>query len=90
MKHTLEATAQGLRINAQVPPEQQQSLLDEFAKCAAGTCSCPSPQYEKLAAIDVNSGPEGVTVDLQVKPGEMIDPADIEQCLEHTAKLTAR
>ena len=44
MKHTVETTSEGLRINASVGPEKQKELLEEFAKCAAGTCSCPTPQ----------------------------------------------
>ncbi len=86
MKHTIEQTADGLRISAEAPPERQKGLLDELAKCAAGTCSCPSPQYEKLSAIDVSVDPSGVTVDLKLKPGEQIDTADIERCLVHTAQ----
>lgn len=86
MKHTVETTTEGLRVNASVNPGKQKALLEEFAKCAAGTCSCPTPQYDKVQSIDVKSQPAGVTVDLQVKPGEAIDLADIERCLEHTAK----
>ncbi|TXC66756.1 hypothetical protein FSC37_15900 [Piscinibacter aquaticus] len=55
-------------------------MLDELAKCAAGTCSCPTPQYEKLSAIGVKAEAGGVIVDLKVKPGEQIDTTDIEQC----------
>lgn len=86
MKHTIETTGEGLRISALVASEKQKELLEEFAKCAAGTCSCPTPQYGKVQSIDIKPQPAGVTVDLQVKPGEVIDVADIEQCLEHTAR----
>lgn len=86
MKHTIEQAADGLRISAEAPQAHQQDLLDELAKCAAGTCSCPTPQYEKLAAIDVSTQGAQVTVDLKVKPGEQIDAVDIEKCLAHTAR----
>lgn len=86
MKHTIEKTPDGLRISAEAPQQKQKTLLDELAKCAAGTCSCPTPQYERLAAIDVSADPDGVTVNLKVKPGEQIDAADIARCLEHTAR----
>ncbi len=86
MKHTIEQTADGLRISALAPQNQQQGLLDELTKCAAATCSCPTPQYEKLSSIDVKAEADRVTVDLKVKPGEQIDPADIERCLAHTAQ----
>lgn len=79
MKNTVEQTSEGLRINASVSQEHQTELLEEFAKCGAGTCSCASPQYEKLESIKFGAQPDGVTVDLKVKPGEVIDAADIEK-----------
>ena len=51
-----------------------------------GSCSCPTPQYDKVQSIDVKAQPTGVTVDLQVKSGEAIDAADIDRCMQHTAK----
>ena len=86
MKHSVVQTSEGLRINALVGPEKQKQLIEEFTKCAAGTCSCPTPQYEKVQSIDVSAQATGVTVNLKVKPGEAIDMADIEQCLDHTAR----
>lgn len=86
MKHTIEQITDGLRISAEAPQDKQKGLLDELAKCAAGTCSCPTPQYEKLSAIDVSADSAGITVNLKVKPGEHIDAADIERCLDHTAQ----
>ena len=32
MKHTIEHTADGLRISAEAPQDKQQALLDELAK----------------------------------------------------------
>lgn len=87
MKHTVEATREGVRISAEAAPGKQQALLEEFAKCAAGTCSCPSPQYEKVASMDVTAQDACVTVNLKVKPGQTIDIDDIERCLDHTAQV---
>ena len=86
MKHSIEQTSEGLRIEASVTPGKQKELLEEFAKCAGGTCSCPTPQYEKVQSIDVTAQATGVTVNLKVKPGEAIDMADIERCLDNTAQ----
>ena len=86
MKHMIEQTAEGLSITAAAPPEKQKALLDELAKCAAGTCSCPTPQYEKLQSIEISAQGSGVTVKLTVKPCEAIDTDDIERCLDHTAR----
>jgi hypothetical protein len=86
MDYQIKEKKDGLHIEATVPAEAHQQLMEELGKCAAGTCSCPSTQYEKMAAIEVVPGPAGVTIDLQAKPGETIDRADIERCLEYTAK----
>jgi hypothetical protein len=87
MKHSIERTDNGLRITASADAAQQQRLLAEFAKCAAGTCSCPTPQYAKMQSIDVRPQPTGVAIDLTVKAGEIVDLADIEACLQHTARV---
>ena len=86
MKHTVEKTEAGLRITAVVDTDKQAALLEEFNKCASGTCSCPTPQYRKLQAIDVQAQPGVVSVELTAKAGEVIDIEDIEHCLDHTAK----
>lgn len=86
MKHTLEKTESGLRITATVATDKQSELLEQFNKCASGTCSCPTPQYGKLQAINVQAQPCVVSVELTAKAGEVIDARDIECCLEHTAR----
>lgn len=86
MKSIIKRTSDGLRIEATVAQEKQSALLEELGKCTAGTCSCPTPQYEKLSGIDVKPTVDGVTVELKVKEGEQVDVADIQQCLDHTAK----
>lgn len=86
MKHTVEKTDAGLRITAAVATDKQAALLEEFNKCASGTCSCPTPQYGRLQTINVQAQPGGVSVELTAKAGEIIDTEDIERCLEHTAK----
>lgn len=86
MKHTIEQSPDGLRIQASVAPDKQQALIAELEKCACGQCACPSPQYEKLTGVDVQSAPDGVTVNLNVKPGEALDADDIRECLDHTAR----
>lgn len=86
MKHTVERTDSGLRITAAVATDRQAALLEEMNKCAAGTCSCPTPQYGKVQAIEVQAQPGMVSVELTARTGEVIDAGDIERCLEHTAR----
>ena len=90
MKYSMTETSHGLSVNATVGKEQQVQLLSEFGKCAAGTCTCPSTQYDKLEAINVQQTDEGVKVDLTAKAGEKIDLSDISRCLDHTAQLLGK
>lgn len=87
MDYKITEQKDGLHIDAAVPAEAKQALMAELAKCAAGTCTCPSTQYEKMEKIEVVPGQDGVSIDLKAKSGETIDRADIERCLEHTAGL---
>lgn len=86
MKHIIEKTGTGLRITASVDVDRQAALLEAFGQCASGTCSCPTPQYGKLQAIDVKAQPGAVSIELTAKAGEVIDTDDIERCLDHTAR----
>ncbi|MEO8652771.1 MAG: hypothetical protein ABI409_01470 [Ramlibacter sp.] len=87
MEYHMEENADGLRIQATVPPEQQKKLLEEFSKCSSGTCSCPSTQYEKLESMQVSQDTAGVTVELRAKSGETLDAKDIWRCLDFTGDL---
>lgn len=87
MKHKVEQTNYGMRISVVAGSERQKALLEEFAKCAAGTCTCPTPQYAKVECMEVATQESGVIVNLKIKPGQSIDVADIERCLDHTAQI---
>lgn len=89
MKFSVSPTTTGLKVDAEVTPEHQSRLLEEFGKCAAGTCSCPSTQYGKLSNINVTQTNNGVSVELTAKMGETIDQNDIHRCLEHTASIVS-
>ena len=86
MSYRIDPTADGLHINVSTPADKQQALMEEFGKCASGNCACPSPQYDKLEAIAVQAGADGVQVELKAKAGEVLDAADIAKCLDHTLK----
>ena len=86
MQHHLETVGDGLRITARVDPARQEALLAEFQQCASGHCQCPTPQYAKLQSVDVSAEAGVVSITLSPKPGEQIDQADIERCLDHTAR----
>lgn len=69
---------------------RQEELLDAFGECQSGRCSCPTNEYEKLAAMEVQPGEERITLRLQAKPGMALDTSEIAACLDHTvAKIEA-
>ena len=63
---------------------KQEELLEAFGECRAGRCSCPTNEYEKLAALDVEAGDEQITLRLRAKPGTAFDSSELAACLDHT------
>lgn len=62
----------------------QEQLLGAFAACQAGQCSCPTDEYQKLAAVDIQQGAEEIRLELEPKPGEKFDLSEIAACLDYT------
>ena len=61
-------------------------LLEAFAECQAGRCACPSDEYAKLASMEVTDAGDSITVRLEAKPGENLDSAQIETCLDYAVE----
>ena len=59
-------------------------LMDAFAECQAGRCTCPTEEYRKLASLEVGAADDRVTLALEAKPGETFDTAEIARCLDYT------
>ena len=59
-------------------------LLQSMQECHSGRCGCPTDQYDKLRAMDVDAGDDEVTVRLHPLPGERLDPDEIKACLDYT------
>lgn len=85
MKFDIQPTAEGLKIATKASSEQAQKLMDEFAKCANGTCSCKSSEYEKVESMQVQRTEDGVSLELKVKEGTALDTDCVAVCLDHTA-----
>jgi hypothetical protein len=85
MKFDVTPTDQGLQVKATVSPKQAGKLMDEFAKCANGTCACRNAEYEKLDSMQVSNTEGGLILDLKAKAGQALDMGSVENCLEHTA-----
>lgn len=68
----------------------QEQLLRAFAACQAGQCSCPTDEYQKLAAVDIQQGAEEIRLELEPKPGEKFDLSEIAACLDYTTANATR
>ena len=64
----------------------QSAILETIAGCADGTCACSTDEYKKVQSIDIVSGPDSIQLNIEVKPGEVIDPNCISDCLSPAAE----
>lgn len=65
---------------------KQQQLLAAFGECQAGQCSCPTTEYEKVAAMDVQPSDDAIAIALRAKPGTEFDTDQIAACLDYTVE----
>lgn len=86
MKYSIKEEGSDLKIAVEQIGGKQSQVLQELKECAEGRCSCPTPQYDKLEAIEINAGNDKIDIGLKAKAGQKIDESDINKCLEHTAK----
>ena len=89
-KYRISSQPRGLRINVTDAAGSEQQLLSALQECKEGRCSCPTPEYAKLAAMHVTSAHGEVQIDLQTKPGAEIEANAVRTCLDYTIdKLSA-
>ena len=65
-------------------------LLDAFAACQAGQCSCPTDEYEKLDYMDIETGEDEIRLRLAPRAGEKFDVAEIGACLDYTTSKATK
>lgn len=61
--------------------ENQKSVIETLNSCADGKCACSSDEYKKVEKMDVEVGHNTIQINIAVKPGEIIDPNCISDCL---------
>jgi hypothetical protein len=69
---------------------KQRELLDAFGECQSGRCTCPTDQYEKVAAMEVEPRADEISIRLRPLEGERFDTDEIASCLDYTIEQTAR
>lgn len=83
-RYKMRSRPNGLRIRVTDAAGNEQHLLDALQECKEGRCSCPTPEYEKLASMHVTSAHGTVQIDLQTKPGSELETEAVRRCLDFT------
>jgi hypothetical protein len=82
--YTIDADGASVAIEITGVAGRQAELLEAFGECQEGQCSCPTNEYEKVAAMEVEPAEDRIAIRLQAKPGLSLDPSEIAACLEYT------
>jgi hypothetical protein len=91
MKYEISEQGTTAEIRVQDAGNQRSSLLQALGECRSGSCGCPSDQYERLANLDVDATDHNVTLRLEPRPGQRLDPEQLCECLDHTlAQITSQ
>ncbi len=85
-QYRIAPSAGALEIEIVGVGEGRDELLAAFGDCQEGNCSCPTNEYEKVAAMDVESAPDAIHIRLGAKPGTDFDTREIEACLDYTVR----
>ncbi len=57
------------------------AVKDAIAECADGRCACSTEEYEKVQSLQITQIGSTIQLNIEVKPGEVIDPNCISDCL---------
>lgn len=85
MRFEIEELQDGLRIEFDEVGEKREALLKSVAMCEQGCCNCPSYEYRKLQAFDVESAGERVEIRMSAKEGTHFNPEQIQRCMAYFA-----
>jgi hypothetical protein len=83
-KYQITSRPRGLSIEVSDAGGKQAAILDALQECKEGRCSCPTPEYDKLAAMDVTVTPDAIQVELTTKPGAELQTQAVRRCLDFT------
>ena len=89
MVHVIKPDLEGLKVEVSEIAGKKEDLLSEFQACREGCCSCPTDEYAKLDALEIEDQAGKISLRLRAKPGREFDAAEIEKCLDHVQKKLA-
>lgn len=62
--------------------KDKDAIIETIAGCADGSCACSTDEYQKVETMQIVPGPNSIQLNIEVKPGEVIDPNCISECLD--------
>jgi hypothetical protein len=57
------------------------AVLETIQGCADGNCACSTDEYQKVSSMEIAPGINSIQLNITVKPGEIINPVCISECL---------
>ena len=89
-RYTISANDDSVAIELTGIAGHQNQLLQAFGECQEGRCSCPTNEYEKVAAMDLQPDEDRIAIKLRAKPGMTFDTNELSACLDYTVATTER
>lgn len=68
---------------------EREALLGAFDECQQGRCTCPTDEYEKVAAMTMRPEDDHIEIQLRAKDGASFDTDEITACLDYTTKRSS-
>ncbi len=65
---------------------EEEKFVQAFRQCIEEQCGCPIQEYQRMQSLRVRDGNGAVHVAIMPRDGQLIEPADIQQCIDHTHK----
>lgn len=82
MKLKIESKQTGTKLIVNLADVADQSaVLNTIEGCASGQCACSTDEYQKVETMNIIPGKNSIILDIDVKPGEVIEPQCISDCL---------
>lgn len=89
MEAKITKTEAGIEIDIKELEGKEVQLLEAFQECREGRCTCPTEEYQKVAAMTATNVDDQIQLSIKAKDDETIDTSEIEKCLDYTKKRVA-
>ena len=87
MKYKLEKAFDGIKVDVDATGTERENVLNAFRACQSGRCQCPTDEYRKLDSLCIEQSEDGISLNLKAKPGQELNPDEIDRCLLFTTAM---